>query len=199
MQLQRGPVGLCICRAPALANTTVNSHPEDEEGDFQASNRSGKMRIRIEIEDKGLKSSHEFEAQNMDGEALRDRIVGFLSASGVFEGADERSRATTSAHDYNSGGTLMGRLESFIRYEFSDTWFTTQELREKYETVADDIKLSTVSTYLSRMNRDGLLDRKGNRNNRQYRLIEKAEPEMISQHSVQRQNTYERRKAEGRW
>jgi len=42
------------------------------------------MRIRIEIEDKGLKSSHEFESQNMDGEALRDKIVNFLSASGVF-------------------------------------------------------------------------------------------------------------------
>jgi len=157
------------------------------------------MRVRIEIEDKGLKSSHEFESQNMDGEALRDKIIGFLSASGVFEGTDERAKATSSAHNYNSGGTLMDRLEGFIRYEFSGTWFTTQELRERYETVADDIKLSTVSTYLSRMNRDGLLDRKGNRNNRQYRLIEKAEPEMISQHSVQRQNTYERRKAEGRW
>lgn len=157
------------------------------------------MRIRIEIEDKGLKSSHEFESQNMDGEALRDKIIGFLSASGVFEGADERAKATTSAHDYSSGGTLMDRLGDFIRFEFSSTWFTTQELRERYETVADDIKLSTVSTYLSRMNRDGLLDRRGNRNNRQYRLIEKIEPEMVSPQSIQRQSAYDRRKVEGRW
>jgi DNA-binding transcriptional ArsR family regulator len=83
-------------------------------------------------------------------------------------------------------------LASFIKFEFSNTWFTTQELRERYETVADDIKLSTVSTYLSRMNRDGLLDRRGNRNNRQYRLLEEIEPEMI-------QNSYEKRKVEGRW
>lgn len=157
------------------------------------------MRIRIEIEDKGLKSSHEFESHNMDGEALRDKIIGFLSASGVFEGVDERAKATSPAHNYNSGGTLMDRLGDFIKYEFSNTWFTTQELRERYETVADDIKLSTVSTYLSRMNRDGLLDKKGNRNNRQYRLIEMTEPEMISPHNAQRQNTYEKRKAEGRW
>lgn len=47
----------------------------------------------------------------------------------------------------------MDRLEHFIKFEFSNTWFTSQELRERYETVADDIKLSTVSTYLSRMNR----------------------------------------------
>jgi hypothetical protein len=150
------------------------------------------MRIRIEIEDKGLKSSHEFESQNMDGEALRDRIVGFLSASGVFESRAESIASTAPARDYSSG-TLMDRLESFIRYEFSNTWFTTQELRERYETVADDIKLSTVSTYLSRMNRDRLLDKRGNRNNRQYRLIEIVEPDIY-----QRQNSYEKRRAESR-
>ena len=149
------------------------------------------MRIRIEIEDKGLKSSHEFESQNMDGEVLRDKIIGFLSASGVFEGAEEQAAAGRA---YQGSGTLMDRLASFIKFEFSNTWFTTQELRERYETVADDIKLSTVSTYLSRMNRDGLLDRRGNRNNRQYRLLEEIEPEMI-----QNQNSYEKKKAEGRW
>jgi hypothetical protein len=155
------------------------------------------MRIRIEIEDKGLKSSHEFESQNMDGEALRDRIVGFLSASGVFESKGESTPSVASARDYSSG-TLMDRLGSFIRYEFTNAWFTTQELRERYETVADDIKLSTVSTYLSRMNRDGLLDKRGNRNNRQYRLIEMIEPEMVSQHNYQRQTSYEKRRAESR-
>ena len=149
------------------------------------------MRIRIEIEDKGLKSSHEFESQNMDGEALRDRIVGFLSASGVFEG---RGESIASPRDYSSG-TLMDRLESFIRYEFSNTWFATQELRERYETVADDIKLSTVSTYLSRMNHDGLLDKRGNRNNRQYRLMEIIEPEMVSQHNY---HSYEKKRVESR-
>ena len=152
------------------------------------------MRIRIEIEDKGLKSSHEFESQNMDGEALREKIIGFLSASGIFEGTEERG---TAGRDYSSG-TLMDRLESFLRFEFSNTWFTTQELRERYETVADDIKLSTVSTYLSRMNRDGLLDRRGNRNNRQYRLIENIEPVALSQQNISQQSSYEKRRAEGR-
>lgn len=155
------------------------------------------MRIRIEIEDGGLKSIHEFESQNMDGEALRDKIIGFLSASGIFEGKDERS-ALAPARDYGSTGTLMDRLESFIKFEFSNTWFTSQELRERYETVADDIKISTVSTYLSRMNRDGLLEKRGNRNNRQYRLIEMTEPELIPNHNYQRQNSYEKRRAEGR-
>ncbi|OPY54852.1 MAG: hypothetical protein A4E48_00192 [Methanosaeta sp. PtaU1.Bin060] len=148
------------------------------------------MKIRIEIEDKDLKSSHEFESQNMDGEVLRDKIIGFLSASGVFEGDEGRAGVS---RPLDSGGTLMGKLESFIRFEFANTWFTTQELRERYETVADDIKLSTVSTYLSRMNRDGFLERRGNRNNRQYRLI--AE---MGQEIAHHQSSYDRRKAEGR-
>ncbi len=155
------------------------------------------MRIRIEIEDKGLKSSHEFESQNMNGEALRDRIIGFLSASGVFENEKQSIAPGMSAHDYSSG-TLMDRLESFIRHEFANTWFTTQELRERYETVVDDIKLSTVSTYLSRMNHDGLLDKRGNRNNRQYRLIDIVDEEMAPQHNYQRQISYERKRVESR-
>jgi hypothetical protein len=150
------------------------------------------MRIRIEIEDTGFKSVHEFESQNMDGEALREKIIGFLTASGVFSDAEIQAPA---ARAYDIKGTLMDRLENFIKFEFPNAWFTSQELRERYETVMDDIKLSTVSTYLSRMNRDGMLERRGNRNNRQYRLVEESSGGL-----AESQNNYQsKRKAEGRW
>lgn len=150
------------------------------------------MRIRIEIEDKGLKSTYEFESQNMERDDLREKIVGYLAASGVFSEAEESAQ---SAQAYDNSGTLMDRLARFMKFEFPNDWFTSQELRERYETVADDIKLSTVSTYLSRMNRDGLLEKKGNRNNRQYRLISESSPNM-----TQQENTYQsKRRAEGRW
>ena len=126
------------------------------------------MKIRIEIDDKGLKSTYEFETQSMERDALREKIISYLAAANIFSNPDE---STYVSRDYDSNGTLMNRLELFIKYEFPDKWFTSQELKEKFETVADDIKLSTVSTYLSRMNHDGLLERKGNRNYRQYRLI----------------------------
>jgi len=45
----------------------------------------------------------------MDGE-LREKIIGFLSASGIFEGTEERG---TAARDYSSG-TLMDRLEKLL-------------------------------------------------------------------------------------
>jgi len=129
------------------------------------------MKIRIEIEDKGLKSAHEFESKDMDAEILRERIITFLNAAGVF--AESAAAIQPPAYPIQkAGGTLMGRLENFIRLELPNDWFTSQELRERFETLEDDIKLSTVSTYLSRMNRDGILERRGNKNYRQYRLAE---------------------------
>jgi hypothetical protein len=126
----------------------------------------------------------------MEGEDIREKIIGFLTASGVFSNVDEDAHAAKS---YDIGETLMERLEKFIRYEFPDAWFTSQELRERYETVSDDIKISTVSTYLSRMNRDGLVERKGNRNNRQYRLIQMI-PDLQQNNGLQ-----QKRRAESRW
>jgi len=150
------------------------------------------MKIRIEIEDKGLKSAYEFETQSMEREALREKIVGYLAAANIFSESDESAYAS---RDSDSNGTLMGRLERFIKYEFPDSWFASQELKERYETVSDDIKLSTVSTYLSRMNRDGLLERKGNRNNRQYRLLSESGQNILNQ-----ENSYQsKKKVEDRW
>lgn len=151
------------------------------------------MRIRIEIEDKGLKSMYEFESQEMEGDALRERIIGYLNASGIFS---DKDAAAPQAQGIDDSGTLMDRLSKFIKFEFPDSWFTSQELRERYETVADDIKLSTVSTYLSRMNRDGLLERRGNRNNRQYKLVAEIQPEMVSQNTAVMAR---KRSAEGKW
>ncbi len=131
------------------------------------------MKIRIEVEDEGLKSVYEFESQGLEGEALRNRIVGYLTAAGIF--SQKEVEAEAAPQSYDTSGTLMDRLEKFIRFEFPDAWFTSQELRERYETVIDDIKLSTVSTYLSRMNQDGVLERRGNRNNRQYKLVQVGE------------------------
>jgi hypothetical protein len=150
------------------------------------------MRIRIEVEDKGMKSVYEFESQELEGEDLRDRIVNYLAASGVF--AEKESLSQSDNHIYDASGTLMDRLERFIKFEFPSDWFTTQHLKDRYETVSDDIKLSTVSTYLSRMNREGILERTGNRNNRQYRVVQNVRPELAEHHILQSK----KRSAEGR-
>lgn len=135
------------------------------------------MKIRIEIEDGGTRSSFEFESQGVERSSLREKVVDFLNASGAFSEPEVPAAAPSR---FESSGTLMDKLRYFIEYEFPDRWFTSQNLRERYETICDDIKLSTVSTYLSRMNRDGILEHRGNRNNRQYRLIETNSRETLT-------------------
>jgi DNA-binding transcriptional ArsR family regulator len=123
------------------------------------------MKVKIEIEDGGMRSTHVFE-----GAIIREKVIDFLIAAGVFsEGADEARDVPLPKPEDNR--TLRDRLEIFVRQEFPDSWFSSNELRDRFEAVSDDIKLSTVSTYLSRMYYDGVLERRGNRNQRQYRLV----------------------------
>jgi len=128
------------------------------------------MKIKIEIEDKGLRSTHEFE-----GAILREKIIDFLDAAGVFLEAPDDLPADALPRSAD-GRTLRDRLEVFVRDEFPNSWFSSNDLKDRYEIIVDDIKLSTVSTYLSRMYQDGVLERRGNRNQRQYRLITEEAP-----------------------
>ena len=74
--------------------------------------------------------------------------------------------------------TISERLELFLKYEYPHVWFTSQEIQGHYERVYGFIKLSTVSTYLSRMYRKNTLQRRGNRTQREYMYI-CDEPEMV--------------------
>ncbi|MDP2845113.1 MAG: hypothetical protein Q8N79_03430 [Candidatus Methanoperedens sp.] len=64
--------------------------------------------------------------------------------------------------------TLKERLEMFLRFEYPRVWFSSLDVKRRYESVYGKINLSTVSTYLARMYRDNILERKGNRNQREY-------------------------------
>ncbi|HII06091.1 MAG TPA: hypothetical protein HA349_01885 [Methanotrichaceae archaeon] len=123
------------------------------------------MKVKIEIEDNGMKSTHVFE-----GAIIREKIIDFLAAAGIFSEQADEVQVVAEPKPENIR-TLRDRLEIFVREEFTESWFSSNELRDRYETVSDDIKLSTVSTYLSRMYYDGVLERRGNRNQRQYRLV----------------------------
>lgn len=64
--------------------------------------------------------------------------------------------------------TLKERLEMFLRFEYPRVWFSSLDVKRRYENVYGKINLSTVSTYLARMYRDNILERRGNRNQREY-------------------------------
>ena len=71
---------------------------------------------------------------------------------------------------------LKNQLKQFLKYEFKAAWFSSKDVKERYEKVHGNISLGTVSTYLTRMYNKNLLERKGNRNHRQYRLMDQTMP-----------------------
>lgn len=84
----------------------------------------------------------------------------------------------------NESLTIKERLELFLNYEYKDQWFTSLEVKKDYDRVYGEIYISTVSTYLSRLYREGKLERLGNRNQRKYRVMEESQPEEYSLYPV---------------
>lgn len=83
-----------------------------------------------------------------------------------------RRRTTALQERLNDASlTINERLELFLRYEYPRVWFSSQDVQKHYEKIYGEIKQSTVSTYLSRMFRKNLLERRGNRTQREYRYI----------------------------
>ncbi|MHC1570426.1 MAG: transcriptional repressor [Methermicoccaceae archaeon] len=157
------------------------------------------MRVRVEITtDDGRTTSASFESTPMPMpmvEEVKQQICSFLDtvaqcppSSGSHPSSTPlRSSAlaplprkgpppSADAWGYvgDSELTLRQRLEMFIKYDLDAEWFTSRDVKRAYEQKFDSISLSTVSTYLSRMFQDGILERMGNRNERRYRLSSTA-------------------------
>jgi hypothetical protein len=122
------------------------------------------MRVRLEIEyDDGTKNVFQFE-----GRITREQLVRCLDMI-EFEKFEPRSSAFIEKESLS----LMEQLELFIKYSYPYRWFTSSEIKEAFERAhATDIKLTTLSTYLSRLHDLGILERKGGRKRRLYRVME---------------------------
>ncbi|MFA0822559.1 MAG: hypothetical protein ACC612_06685 [Methanomethylovorans sp.] len=84
--------------------------------------------------------------------------------------------------------TINERLELFLKYEYPRVWFSSQSIQKHYEKIYGPIKQSTVSTYLSRMFGKNLLERRGNRTQREYRYISDEPTELQAGESVMQQS-----------
>ena len=84
--------------------------------------------------------------------------------------------------------TINERLELFLKYEYPRVWFSSHDIQQHYEKIYGAIKLSTVSTYLSRMFGKNLLERRGNRTQREYRYISDEPAELQVYQGIPHQN-----------
>lgn len=68
--------------------------------------------------------------------------------------------------------TSMDKIIDLIKNKLNNSWFTSKDISLIYtEQHRDNIKSSTISTYLTRLYNNGYIERKGNRSCWQYKLI----------------------------
>ena len=114
------------------------------------------------VNDEGTKVDAEFE-----GEFPAISAAKFILSAARSKVEQKPAAFSTSASEPL---TLRERLELFLRFEYRGIWFSSLDVKRRYENVYGNINLSTVSTYLARMHHESLLEKRGNRNQREYRF-----------------------------
>ena len=131
------------------------------------------------VQDDGTRAFAEFE-----GEFLTASAIKFIQSTvNIQSTLKDRSTAiepifSSAVKESGPDLTLKERLEMFLRFEYPGIWFSSLEVKKRYESVYGKISLSTVSTYLARMHRDNILEKRGNRINREYRFNDETIPAM---------------------
>ena len=139
------------------------------------------MKVSLEIvDDEGVKTNVTFE-----GDFAKERLIQLIEALDFQPAPKHSSRLSSQrlARDLiNEALTAKDRLKFFLRYEYPNIWFKSVEVKERYGLIYGHMPLSTISTYLGRMYREGILERRGTRAQREYRYIStEAEEREVSQ------------------
>jgi len=106
-----------------------------------------RRKVRIELEADGAKYTF-----TIEGSITKDKVLKFMELIDLLS-PEERT--------FYREDTLVGRISKLIEEKFPYGAFTSSELLELYEDEYNEpIKLSTISTYLSRLSRRGFLTRR---------------------------------------
>jgi hypothetical protein len=130
------------------------------------------MKIELNMDEKSGKITNisingDLNAASVDQAML---YVKKVFGQGV-QGVQQPSVMAKDLADLSAGNlTIKERLKLFLKFEYHDQWFNTIEVKERYESQYNEIKISTVSTYLSRLHGEGFLERRGNKVEREYRI-----------------------------
>ena len=108
-----------------------------------------------------------------DTESLKTTLA-LVTGKEVAQGELEKELKITTIHDL-LGASIIERVASIIRNHYPEgDWFTSNEVCELYEIIfKEGIKMSTVSTYLSRLADEKHLTRKGSVSQRLYSITKK--------------------------
>ncbi|MCG3258432.1 MAG: hypothetical protein H7644_01670 [Candidatus Heimdallarchaeota archaeon] len=110
-----------------------------------------------------------------DTESLKTTLALVTGKSdGSSSTEEEREQKIASINDL-IGASKIERVASIIRNHYPEgDWFISNEICELYEIIfREGVKMSTVSTYLSRLADENMLNRKGSVSQRLYSVTKK--------------------------
>ncbi len=136
-----------------------------------------KMRVEL-FDSEGNRYTIAFEGQVTREKALR--IFDLVELLGGMP-----SEATPSSAGNILTGNRLSRFEKVrlvIQKNFPLVWFSSKDIQAVYEQeLKEPISLSTVSTYLARMTKRGLLLRAGESSNLKYKVTPQIPHAMVKQ------------------
>jgi hypothetical protein len=125
-----------------------------------------KMRVEL-FDNEGNRYTIAFE-----GQVTRDKALRLLDLVELLGGMPSEG-ATSGAGNVltNSNLSRFEKVRLVLQKSFPLIWFSSKDVQAVYEQeLKEPISLSTVSTYLARMTKRGLLLRAGKSNNLKYKV-----------------------------
>lgn len=147
------------------------------------------IKIRMEVQDGKSKSNITFEG--LSYAEARNRIDDFLSyayRNEVFEPPREPFKPEflpewIGEYDLDSL-SQKDKVLILLKRKHPEGWVRSQQIKEEYEaTYAEQIKLSSLSTYLARFYNQGVMKRRGSRAQREYQFLEKGDSKSVKAES----------------
>ncbi len=145
-----------------------------------------KKKVIIEIEDSpGEKETITIQGDNLWGKLLKYKHLLMdmpeqMDFSGDLKSEEYDLTSFEKPFWFPSESKLknMSRKEKLfllLKEMHPNDWVKSQHLKREYVNIFDEnISLSSVSTYLARLHRDGFVERRGSRAQREYRLMSEA-------------------------
>lgn len=133
-------------------------------------NSEGAIKVRVEVTyDDGVKDSFEREGD------LQIEMLKQVTISDAVKFLEGKLAPHSVEQDYLAGQdlTIKQRLIHFLKYSGRTPpgWFTSSRIKEIYEAYSgENVRMSTISTYLADLYTHNILERRGSRSLRQYRL-----------------------------
>ena len=124
-----------------------------------------KMRVEL-FDNEGNKYTIAFE-----GQITRDKAIRLLDLVELLGGIPGETSNQPIHAIHQNNFSRFEKVKIIIQQRFPLIWFSSKEIQSTYEQeLKEPISLSTVSTYLARMTKRGILLRSGNSNNLKYKI-----------------------------